>query len=351
VYWTAKCAVGNPLGGGRSLPHRGGGPPGLRAHPTIQVLPRDRDDVFAKACAAGAPMAQQVADRFPRLENLRRVLERGFSRHGVAPAPTPGAGPSETASPSDPPPAPHPRQQGRWQQIQARRQAGHSISAIARILGLDRATVRKYATATTCPTSPPRPATPRALAGWTDRLEALWQSGWHRGRALFPQLQAEGYGGSERAVHRWLQRHHPRPSAEATLPRPRTSPATRAWQCLQWPADWPPQTLHALTAALQDPTIREAFTLAQLFRTMVKHRRADALEPWLRRAEASGLPEFQRLVAGLRRDFAAVPAALSLPWSQGPTEGLNHKIKRIKRLMYGRANFDLLRARILYAPA
>ncbi|MCY0897328.1 MAG: transposase [Firmicutes bacterium] len=102
-----------------------------------------------------------------------------------------------------------------------------------------------------------------------------------------------------------------------------------------------PQTVHALTAALPDPTIREAFTLGQLFRTMVKHRRA----------EASGLPEFRRFAAGLRRDFAAVHAALSLPWSQGPTEGLHHKIKRIKRLMYGHANFDLLRARILDAPA
>jgi transposase len=71
----------------------------------------------------------------------------------------------------------------------------------------------------------------------------------------------------------------------------------------------------------------------------------------LLRAEASGLPEFQRFAAGIRRDQAAVRAALTTSWSQGPTEGFNHKIKRLKRLMYGRAKFDLLRARILHAPA
>jgi DNA-binding NarL/FixJ family response regulator len=242
----------------------------LRAPPTIQVLTRDRDDAFAKAFAAGAPTAQPVADRFHLLKNLRHVLERVFTRHGVGPAPTPSPALPDPAPPRDPPPptAPSSRQQDRWRQIQALRQAGHSISAIARILGLDRATVRKYATASTCPTPPPRPATPHALAGWTDRLEALWQSGLHRGRALFRQLRTAGYAGSESAVRRWVRRRHPRPSAGATPPRSRTSPATRAWQCLQWPADWAPQTVHALTAALQDPTIREALTLAQLFRRL-----------------------------------------------------------------------------------
>jgi len=82
---------------------------------------------------------------------------------------------------------------------------------------------------------------------------------------------------------------------------------------------------------------------------LVKYRRPAALEPWLRRAEASGLPAFARFAASLRRDQAAVTAAIALPWSQGPVEGFNQKIKRLKRLMYGRARFDLLRARILHA--
>lgn len=325
----------------------------LQAHPTIQVLTRDRDDAFARAFAAGAPTAQQVADRFHLLQNLRQVLERVFTRHGVGPVR------ARPVVPVDPPPRRDPgptaggqRRQDRWTRVQALWQAGHSISAIARMLNLDRATVRKYATAAVCPTPPPRPEKPRVLVGWTDRLEELWQGGMHNGRALFTTLQAEGYPGSYPSLQRWLHRHHPRPRPSPETPATlRASPATRAWQCLQWPADWSRKTALALTEALQDPTVREAFALAQLFRSLVKYRRPQALEPWLRRAEASGLPEFQRFAAGIRRDQAAVRAALTTPWSQGPTEGFNHKIKRLKRLMYGRAKFDLLRARILHAPA
>jgi transposase len=73
------------------------------------------------------------------------------------------------------------------------------------------------------------------------------------------------------------------------------------------------------------------------------------LEPWLRRAETSGLPAFERFAASLRRDPAAVTAAIALPWSQGPVKGFRQKIKRLKRLLDGRARFDLLRARILHA--
>jgi len=64
-------------------------------------------------------------------------------------------------------------------------------------------------------------------------------------------------------------------------------------------------------------------------------------EPWLRRTETSGLPAFARLAASLRRDPAAVTAAIALPWSQGPVEGFHQTIKQLKRLLDGRALFDL----------
>jgi|SRR5579875_65559 len=102
---------------------------------------------------------------------------------------------------------------------------------------------------------------------------------------------------------------------------------------------------------LQDPTVRTAYPLAHLFRRLAKYRRPQALEPGLRRADTSGLSALHHVATSLRRDLAAVTAAVAGPWRQGLTEGFNHKIKRTKRLMYGRATFDLLRIRILHAPA
>jgi transposase len=67
------------------------------------------------------------------------------------------------------------------------------------------------------------------------------------------------------------------------------------------------------------------------------------------RAEASPVRELRSSAAGLRKDWAAVTAGLTMPYSSGPVEGHVNRIKMIKRQMYGRANPDLLRKRILLA--
>jgi transposase len=78
-------------------------------------------------------------------------------------------------------------------------------------------------------------------------------------------------------------------------------------------------------------------------------RRGAELDGWLARAAGSGIPELRNVAAGITRDYAAVQAAFELPWSSGPVEGQVHRLKLIKRTGYGRAKFDLLRQRVLYA--
>jgi transposase len=89
--------------------------------------------------------------------------------------------------------------------------------------------------------------------------------------------------------------------------------------------------------------------LAQQFRQMVKDRQAASLDVWLEAVAESDVPELQRFAVGLRRDYAAVVAGLSLPWSNGPVEGHVNRLKFIKRQGYGRAGFDLLKRRVLAA--
>jgi transposase len=89
--------------------------------------------------------------------------------------------------------------------------------------------------------------------------------------------------------------------------------------------------------------------LAQDFVTMLTQQQAEVFEAWLQRAEQSGIASLKGLAKGLRRDYAAVTAALTLPWSQGQVEGQITRLKLLKRQMYGRAKFDLLRRRVLHA--
>lgn len=74
-----------------------------------------------------------------------------------------------------------------------------------------------------------------------------------------------------------------------------------------------------------------------------------AVREWLDLARACGVRDLNVFAESLARDQAALEAAVRLPWSQGPVEGIINKIKLVKRQMYGRASFPTLRSRILLA--
>ena len=107
-------------------------------------------------------------------------------------------------------------------------------------------------------------------------------------------------------------------------------------------------TEQAFVSALiaRSPELAQAITVARAFRAMVRAQRAGELDNWLLTADGTPLAGF---AYGLKRDLAAVRAALSLPWSTGPVEGQISRLKTIKRMMNGRGSFDLLRHRVLEA--
>ena len=90
-----------------------------------------------------------------------------------------------------------------------------------------------------------------------------------------------------------------------------------------------------------------AYELTQAFVSMLAEHRATDLENWPTQAEQSGLRELGSFAHGIRRDYAAVRAAFSSKWSNGPVEAQVNCLKLQKRLMFGRANFDLLRLHVL----
>ena len=97
------------------------------------------------------------------------------------------------------------------------------------------------------------------------------------------------------------------------------------------------------------PQIRRAKELALAFSRIVLERTPTELNEWLRSAAQSKLKEFMSFARGLSEDYAAVKNALRYKWSNGQLEGQVNRLKLIKRQMYGRAKFDLLRARVLHS--
>lgn len=229
---------------------------------------------------------------------------------------------------------------------------------------MSRVTVRKYLSAEVFPEWTRYPTRQSILAPYEAYLEERWTEGARSALGLSRELQAEGYAGSTRPVTRWVQerRTEPHPCTptkyRATCltkpePQPRQSklPAPRrlSWLLIGDPDMLNPEEARLLGALRSDPAVERAYGLAHSYLTMIRERRVEEFDTWLSCCSASAIAGFETFAAGVRQDYRAVRAALVEPWSNGQAEGHINRLKTIKRQMYGRAGFELLRKRVLYA--
>jgi Transposase len=148
----------------------------------------------------------------------------------------------------------------------------------------------------------------------------------------------------------WPRRRGPRlPAVTIAPPRPLTL-RRATWLVLRSPDQYTEEDHHPLAQlTAQSPTLAEAVALAQDFAGLIRQRQPSQLDAWLTRAAPSALMPFRRFAKGLRADAAAVQAAVTLPWSQGPIEGQSNRLKRLTRQRFGRARLALLARRFLLA--
>ncbi len=368
----------------------------LKAHPGVELISRDRAGAYAEGASQGAPGAVQVADRWHLLKNLGDALSRVFADHppALARAAAPshadarpeqegdapdgntrtGAVTESPASPPSAPPVPQTKAEQLQQQRQARRQTrydqvhllvqqGMSLRAIAEHLHLSRGTVRKYARASTTPTPQPRVKRASLLDPYKPYLLERWNAGCPVGAELLREIEACGYQGGRSIALDFIAAIRkqqgiapmkrtdlpPQTASDPTLQPP--TPRELGWLVLKRPDQLAEAEQECLMQVRQaHPMLELAITLAQDFVEMVRRRQPEALDNWLVRTAASGLSALQSFAGGIQRDYAAVKAALSSVYSNGVVEGNVNRLKYLKRQMYGRANFDLLRKRVLYAP-
>jgi transposase len=242
---------------------------------------------------------------------------------------------------------------------------------IVRHMGISSRTVRRFVMADQFPQRATRRKMPSKLDPFLPYLQQQLEAGHDNAMQLWRELRdQQGYTGSRGLVSRWVAQHRylgPQTSSEQAKPRRRGKPPSpfsqkpsqgrrilsarqAAWLLVRCPADLEEGDRSLVERLCQHSAdIQTAYSLAQGFIRMVRQRSATLFDDWLLRIEATGIAELQSFAAGLRRDKAAVVAALSLPYSNGQVEGQVNRLKLIKRSMYGRANFDLLRQRVLAA--
>ncbi|MCD5314856.1 ISL3 family transposase [Kineosporia babensis] len=347
----------------------------LREHGNdVQVVCRDRAGAYAQATRDAIPDAVQVADRWHlwhnlagHVENAVKRLRSSWKNISVEQLPHTHGAEEPKANPTDPAEKTMPnvvetgpvtgldaRHQERWHTVHDLLDQKLPLREIMRRTALSRGTVRAFARAA----RPEdlyrghRAGRGRELDQHREFLLQQWTSGITNAAVLLRLLRARGYRGQGSALRKYLQPWR--------IETPSTRPARK------------PLTVHELTRQLctrpEDlgadekmslkHLLENCLPLAQLaqhvsaFAEMMTRRTGNRdLHTWLAQVNATtDQPELKSFARGLLTDYDAVRAGLSLPYSSGPVEGHNTRIKMIKRKLYGRANLDLLRKMVLLAP-
>ncbi|MFF3089536.1 ISL3 family transposase [Streptomyces nojiriensis] len=317
----------------------------LQEHPGAEIICRDRLMAFTKAIRQAAPGALEAADRWHLLQNLSTAVEKTCRRHrDCLRRPTEPEASPPLATPDTPLLA---RIRQRHAEVNELAATRLPLNAIGRRLRLDRKTVRRYRNKDLAD----------LLASAQDRghgiLDPFMEYVQHRFHAgctssmqLYREVLALGYTGGYRVVHRYVV------TIRKGIAVPAHSVTARPRDITSWIMR-PQESLNSSDGAQLDavrsacPEIAMACDLAREFTDMLRQRRGHLLRDWIQKAELGGPDAIGIFAGSVRQDLHAVTAGLTLPYSSGIVEGHVNRIKTIKRQMYGRASFALLRARIL----
>ena len=339
----------------------------LRQHPGIEIVARDRAGAYADGIRQGAPDAVQVSDRWHLLRNLGEAVRTLVDRHHGdlrrAARQRERSAPASRSQEAPPDAAisrmtaaqrrrhdAHARRDHRYQEAARLRAAGTAVSAIATALGAGRKTVRRWLRAGKAPLwrKPPQDG---LLTQHEPYLARRWTEGCRNAALLWRELVALGFSGRPGIVRRWATgRRRLEPQTHGQPGRTADQlPATRQLVRLLMADEKALREVdRSLVAHLlgELPAVGRAITVARQLDALLRRKTSGNLTQILDAAVATPLRDF---AAGLRRDLAAVQAALDLPWTTSPVEGHINRLKMLKRSMYGRAGFQLLRARVLQA--
>lgn len=367
----------------------------LRKHPGVQVISRDRSTEYIRGVTLGAPHAQQIADRFHIVKNLREAVERLLDRNrsrfrGIE---LPRSIPSRRSNQSGqsgqgvPPQAqrrPASRtavettilqarkatRQALYEQVRTLHAAGQSMRKIGEQVGISRGTVFHYLRSDSDPTATQMRVKRSILDPYLPYLYERLQGGCENGVQMWREIKIQGYPGSRKMVAIWVAQQRTVPAKTGPLKyrdwdthslhskqgkehaeqaKQRTPSSRQLSYFLLRDPESQSTAQKATLKQLQEicPDVEVSYPLVWEFLQMVRKHTGEELDNWISKVAASKLIDLQSFATGLERDKAAVLAGLREDWSQGQVEGQVNRLKLKKREMYGRAKFDLLRKRVL----
>ncbi|MFB6878990.1 transposase [Streptomyces sp. NPDC056323] len=169
------------------------------------------------------------------------------------------------------------------------------------------------------------------------------------GRVLFEEITARGYRGSRTLLAQWKHQALMAPDSAPPPPPPPSIRQVTGWLTRHPAGLTPDEEVQRKAILAHCPQLDTAAGLVTSFAEMLTHLEGNRLTEWITEAMTSGLPGISTFAVGLNSDYNAVHAGLTTHWNSGHVEGTVNRIKMLKRQMFGRASFALLRKRVLLA--
>lgn len=226
---------------------------------------------------------------------------------------------------------------------------------IARRLDTSERTVQRWLGHGSFPEQKPHHKHSNSFDPYVPYILLRLQEGCQNRMQLGRELRERGYEGSVRTVYRYVEalqqrKRHVHPDTVPQAPLQHFSSKEAVWLFMRSPDDLNEDERKDLSTLCQGSLkAHSLYQLVQDFKKIVHQRLGGQLDTWLEAVRASPFPQLHRFVTGIERDKAAVVAGLTLPYNNGLVEGKVNKLKLIKRMMFGRAEFPLLRQRVLHA--
>jgi transposase len=241
----------------------------------------------------------------------------------------------------------------RYQQVVDLFNSGQSQAAIGRALGMERKTIRRWLRRGQFPERKAPHRRPPKVNEFADYLQQRWNEGCHNASRLYQEIREKGYRGKRSMVARFVAGW--RKTGKAASPKaPQRIAPKHAAILVTRPADKMTEEQQQLFDRIgtQCPDALDLRKIALGFRTALNADESTQLRRWIQGAKRCEFGAVVRFAYGLQKDISAVAAAVETSWSTGQVEGQINRLKTIKRQMYGRAGFELLRARVLpFSPA
>ena len=343
----------------------------LKTYPNIEVVSRDGSVTYASAIRDAHPNAIQVSDRFHLIKNLTDCAKEHFTRLFSARFKIKVS--DKTVSESD---------NGYWNEptnrkpdlterrhirssakkekivMRARKLSaqGMTNTEIAGLLEMNRATVGKYINADFNPSSAHYGnKNPGKINPYTCRIDQMLCEG-HKFREIEEAIKALGYNGAASTIRMYATRKRRTITTESENAATHTEVIERKWlaKLLYKPLEEikggiTAEQLHSVVQKY--PTVGKIYNIIRSFKELMFAKRVDDLDLWTNNTREYGIEEINGFLNGITRDLQAVKNAVQYEYNNGLAEGSVNKLKLLKRIMYGRAGFELLRCKLLAQEA